>query len=85
MINTTQEENSKLEDILVVENFVDVFPKELPGLPLDRAILFEIELLPRTAPMLKAPYRIAPTKLKELQFQLQELLEKGFIRPSHSP
>ena len=63
---------------------MDVFLEELPGLPPDRAISFEIELLPRTAPISKAPYRMAPAELKELQLQLQELLEKGFICPSHS-
>ena len=64
---------------------MDVFPEELPGLPPDRAISFGIELLPGTAPVSKAPYRMAPAELKELQTQLQELLERGFIRPSHSP
>lgn len=64
---------------------MDVFPEELPGLPPDRAISFEIELLPQTAPVSKAAYRMAPAELKELQTQLQELLERGFIRPSHSP
>ena len=59
---------------------MDVFPKELPGLPPDQVISFEIELLPGTA-----PYRMAPAELKELQLQLQELLKKGFICPSHSP
>ena len=64
---------------------MEVFPEELPGLPAEREILFEIELLPGTAPVSKAPYRMAPAELKELQTQLQELLDKGFIRPSHSP
>ena len=64
---------------------MEVFPEELPGLPPDRAIAFEIELLPGTAPVAKAPYRMAPAELKELQTQLQELLNNGFIHPSHSP
>ena len=57
----------------------------MPGLPSDREIEFEIELLPRIAPISKVPYRMAPTKLKELKQQLQELLDKKFICPSYSP
>ena len=72
----------KLDDIPVVKEFLDVFPENLPWIPLDREIEFSIDLLPRTSPILKAPYRMAPTELKE---QLQELLDKGFIRPSASP
>ena len=72
----------KLDDIPVVKEFLDVFPEDLPWIPLDREIEFSIDLLPRTSPILKAPYRMAPTELKE---QLQELLDKGFIRPSASP
>ena len=72
----------KLDDIPVVKEFLDVFPEDLLGIPIDREIEFSIDLLPRTSPILKAPYRMAPTELKE---QLQELLDKGFIRPSASP
>ena len=72
----------KLDDIPVVKEFLDVFPENLPWIPLDREIEFSIDLLPRTSPISKAPYRMAPTELKE---QLQELLDKGFIRPSASP
>ena len=75
----------KLDDIPVVKEFLDVFPEDLPWIPLDREIEFSIDLLPRTSPILKAPYRMAPTELKELKEQLQELLDKGFIRPSASP
>ncbi|KAL5544958.1 hypothetical protein UlMin_008742 [Ulmus minor] len=73
------------EGIAVVREFTDVFPEELPGLPPDREVSFEIDLIPGSAPVSKAPYRMAPAELKELQVQLQELLDKGFIRPSHSP
>ncbi|KAL5559354.1 hypothetical protein UlMin_035565 [Ulmus minor] len=69
----------------VVQEFVDVFPEDLPGLPPDREIKFSIDLVPGTAPMSKAPYRMAPSELKELKVQLQELMDKGFIRPSFSP
>ena len=69
----------------VVCKFPDVFPEELPGLPPDREIEFEIELLPGTTPISKAPYRMAPAELKELKQWWQELLDKKFIRPSYSP
>ncbi|XP_028060070.1 uncharacterized protein LOC114263683 [Camellia sinensis] len=75
----------KLEDILVVKEFPDVFLVELPGLSLDKEIEFAIELIPGTGPISKAPYRMAPAELKELKEQLQELLDKSFIRPSVSP
>ena len=69
----------KLEDIIVVREFLDVFPKELPRLPPDREVEFSIDILPGTSPISKAPYRMALTKLKELKVQLQELLDKGFF------
>ncbi|TYK03797.1 pol protein [Cucumis melo var. makuwa] len=69
----------------VVKEYPDVFPDELPGLPPPREIDFAIELEPNTAPISRAPYRMAPTELKEMKVQLQELLDKGFIRPSVSP
>ena len=84
-VRDARETELKLEDILVVKEFPDVFPEELPGLPLDREIEFAIELIPGTGPISKAPYRMAPAELKELKEQLQELLDKGFIRPSVSP
>jgi hypothetical protein len=65
--------------------YPDVFPDELPGMPPDRDIEFAIELQPGTAPISKRPYRMPPAKLAELKKQLQELLDKGFIRPSTSP
>ena len=81
----TRKEALKLDDIPVVREFSDVFPKDLLGIPIDREIEFSIDLLLGTSPISKAPYRMALTKLKELKEQLQELLEKGFIRPSASP
>ena len=77
--------NEKLEDIPIVKDFPDVFLEELPGLPPDREIEFSIELFPSTGPISKAPYRMAPVELRELKLQLQDLLDKGFIRPSVSP
>ena len=75
----------KLEDVRVVREFPDVFPDDLPGLPPDREVNFSIDLAPDTSPISKAPYRMAPIELKELKVQLEELLLKGFIRPSVSP
>ncbi|KAL5547192.1 hypothetical protein UlMin_006879 [Ulmus minor] len=85
VVNTTIDAILKPEDVHVVKNFLEVFPEDLPGLPPDREIEFEIELLPGTSPISKAPYRMAPVELKELKEQLQELLDKKFIRPSYSP
>ncbi|RVW57618.1 Transposon Tf2-11 polyprotein [Vitis vinifera] len=77
--------NHCLEDIPIVKEYPDVFPEDLPGLPPEREVEFTIDLVPGTGPMSKAPYRMAPVELKELKVQLQELLDKGFIRPSVSP
>jgi hypothetical protein len=68
-----------------VEEFSDVFPKELPGMPPDRDIEFIIELLPGTTPIAKHPYRMGVDKLEELKKQIKELQDKGFIRPISSP
>ena len=78
------EESGPGETRIVCE-YLDVFPENLPGLPPKREIEFAIDLLPGTEPVSKAPYRMAPTELKELKVQLQELLDMGFIRPSYSP
>ncbi|KAD6453304.1 hypothetical protein E3N88_08009 [Mikania micrantha] len=75
----------KIEDIAVVRDFPEVFPEDLPGLPPKRQVEFQIDLIPGAAPIAKAPYRLAPTEMQELSNQLQELLDKGFIRPSFSP
>jgi hypothetical protein len=72
-------------DIRTVSEFLDVFPEELPGMPLDHEIEFVIELVPGTAPIFKRPYRMTANQLAELKEQLQELLDKGYIRPSASP
>ncbi|GKG01534.1 putative reverse transcriptase domain-containing protein, partial [Tanacetum coccineum] len=65
--------------------FPEVFPDELPGLPPPRQVEFRIDLIPGAAPVARAPYRLAPSEMKELSKQLQELSEKGFIPPSSSP
>jgi hypothetical protein len=72
-------------DVRTVSEFPDVFPKELPSMPPDREIEFVIELVLGTAPIFKRPYRMPANQLAELKEQLQELLDKGYIRPSASP
>ena len=71
-----------LEDIPMIKEFPDVFPEELPGLPPEREVDLTIEVLHGTTLISRAPYHMAPTELKDLKTQLQELLDKGFIRPS---
>ena len=73
-----------LEDIPVIKEFSDVFPDELQGLPPEREVDLSIQVIHRMTPISRAPYRMAPTELKELKTQLQELLDKGFVRPSVS-
>ncbi|GJZ89300.1 putative reverse transcriptase domain-containing protein [Tanacetum coccineum] len=87
---TTKETEDKsgekrLEDVPIVRDFPEVFPEDLPGLPPTRQVEFQIDLMPGAAPVARAPYRLAPSKMKELSEQLQELSNKGFIRPSSSP
>ncbi|WVZ70579.1 hypothetical protein U9M48_019234 [Paspalum notatum var. saurae] len=80
-----QTEAQALAKILVACDYPDVFPEELPRLPPDRDVEFAIKLVPGTTPVSRRPYRMAPDELKELKVQLQEQLDKGFIRPSSSP
>nr|GFA25286.1 putative reverse transcriptase domain-containing protein [Tanacetum cinerariifolium] len=75
----------QLEDVPIVRDFSEVFPEDLPGLPPTRQVEFQIDLIPGAAPVARAPYRLAPSEMKELSDQLQELSDKGFIRPSSSP
>ena len=78
-------ETKTLEEVPVVNEYPDVFPEELPGMPPDRDIEFVIDLVPGTAPIAKRPYRMAASELAELKKQLEELQRIGFIRPSSSP
>ncbi|GJW50654.1 reverse transcriptase domain-containing protein [Tanacetum coccineum] len=78
-------EEKRLEDVPTVRNFPEVFPEDLPGLPPTRQVEFQIDLVPGDAHVTRAPYRLAPMELQELFTQLQELSDKGFIRPSSSP
>ncbi|XP_070002556.1 uncharacterized protein [Nicotiana sylvestris] len=84
-VTDTNAEAHSLESVPVVNEFLDVFPDELPGIHPDREIDFGIDVMPGTQPILIPPYRMAPEKLKELKEQLKDLLEKGFIRSSVSP
>ncbi|KAJ0853329.1 putative nucleotidyltransferase, Ribonuclease H [Helianthus annuus] len=80
-----KKKKAEVKDVPVVREFPQVFPDDLPGLPPSRDIDFRIDLIPGANPVAKAPYRLAPSEMRELSNQLQELLEKGFIRPSTSP
>jgi hypothetical protein len=75
----------EIQDIPVVCEFPDVFPEDLPGLPPERYVEFVIELKHGTTPISRRSYQMLPNELAELKTQLQDLLEKGFIRPSSSP
>jgi hypothetical protein len=79
------EEINPLEVIDVVSEFPDVFLEELPGMPPERKVEFSIELIPGTAPIYKRAYRVSEPELVELKKQIDELSEKGYIRPSTSP
>ncbi|GKB72946.1 putative reverse transcriptase domain-containing protein [Tanacetum coccineum] len=78
-------EEKRLEDVPTVWDFLKVFLEDFPGLPPTPQVEFQIDLFPGAAPVTRAPYRLAPSKLQELSTQLQELSEKGFISPSSSP
>ncbi|GJT10738.1 putative reverse transcriptase domain-containing protein, partial [Tanacetum coccineum] len=78
-------DEKKLDDIRIVRDFPEVFPDDLLGLPHVREVEFRIDLIPGASPVVRSPYRLAPSEMLELSNQLKELQEKGFIRPSHSP
>ncbi|GJY08814.1 putative reverse transcriptase domain-containing protein [Tanacetum coccineum] len=78
-------EGKRIKDVPIVQDFPEVFLEDFPGLPLARPVEFQIDLIPGAAPVARAPYRLAPSEIKELSEQLQELSDKGFIRPSSSP
>jgi hypothetical protein len=84
-VTDAENEAPKIEDIPVMQEFEDVFLNDLPGVPPEREVEFKIDLIPGAKPIAKAPYRLEPSELQELMSQLQELLDKGFIRTSVSP
>jgi hypothetical protein len=84
-IKLNQLEAEQSWDMQVVNEHLDVFPEELPGMPPDHDIKFIIEFLLGTAPIYKSPYRMSTPQLRELKDQIQELERKGYIHPSSSP
>ncbi|GJR57586.1 putative reverse transcriptase domain-containing protein [Tanacetum coccineum] len=78
-------EGKQIKDVPIIRDFPEVFPEDLPGLPPARPVEFQIDLIPGAAPVARAPYRLAPSEMKELSELLQEIFDKGFIRPSSSP
>lgn len=84
-VTDTKPDEKRLEEIPRVREYPEVFPKDLPGLPPIRQIEFQIDLIPGATPIAQAPYRLAPSEMKELSLQLQGLTNRGFIRPSTSP
>nr|GEX70039.1 putative reverse transcriptase domain-containing protein [Tanacetum cinerariifolium] len=77
-------EGKRLEDVPIVRDFLEVFPEDLPGIPSARQVEFQIDMVLGAAPVARVPYRLAPSEMKELAEQLQEMFDKGFIRPSSS-
>ncbi|GKD92831.1 hypothetical protein Tco_1372668, partial [Tanacetum coccineum] len=83
---TEDKSNGKrLEDVPIVQDFPEVFLEDFLGLSPTRQVEFHIDLIPGAEPVVRAPYQLAPSEMKELSDQLQDLFEKGFIRPSSSP
>nr|GEX48945.1 putative reverse transcriptase domain-containing protein [Tanacetum cinerariifolium] len=84
-VTKKEPQEKQIKDVHVIRYFPEVFPDDLLGLPPPRQVEFRIDLAPGAAPVARAPYRLVPSEMKELAKQLQELTEKGFIRPSSSP
>ena len=85
ILEATKNETPRLEDFHLLQELRGVIPDEIPGLPPKRDIDFTIELVPRAAPVSKTPYKMSTPKMQEMKMQLQELLNKKYIRPSVSP
>ena len=85
MVRNVEAKTGAVENVPVICEFPDVFLEELPVLPPEREIEFCIDVIPGTDLISMPPYRRAPAELKELNEQLKELLDQGFIRPSTSP
>jgi hypothetical protein len=82
MLTVTSESDVSHSDITIVSEYLDVFPVDITSLPPEREIEFSIDLIPGAEPVSVAPYRMSPLELKELKSQLEELMQKHFIRPS---
>ncbi|GJS92945.1 putative reverse transcriptase domain-containing protein [Tanacetum coccineum] len=85
VVTEKKSDEKRLEDIPIVREFLEVFLEDLPGLPPVRQVEFQIDLILGATPVARAPYRLAPSEIQELSNQLQELADRGFIRPSTSP
>ena len=85
MASLSIESQAIIEELQVVREFPEVFPDEIPEVPPEREVKFAIDLVPGTRPVSMAPYRMSASELSELKKQLEELLEKKFVRPSVSP
>ncbi|GJT95740.1 putative reverse transcriptase domain-containing protein [Tanacetum coccineum] len=84
-VTKKRSKEKRLEDVPIIHDFLEMFHEDFLGLPPPRQVEFRIDLVPGAAPVARAPYRLAPSEIRELSIQLQELLEKEFIRPSSSP
>ncbi|GKA41624.1 hypothetical protein Tco_0734284, partial [Tanacetum coccineum] len=84
-LRSAKTKEQKQEEIVVVRDYLKVFPDDLSGLPPNREIKFRIDLVPGAIPVAKSPYQLVPSEMEELSGQLKELQDKGFIRPSSSP
>ncbi|GKD20407.1 putative reverse transcriptase domain-containing protein [Tanacetum coccineum] len=82
-VTEKRSKEKRLEDMSVIYDFLEVFPEEFPGLPPPRQVEFRNDLVQGAAPVTRTPYRLAPSEMRELSIQLQELLEKGFIHPNY--
>jgi hypothetical protein len=80
-----EKERLTIEEVPIVQEYPEVFPEDLPGIPQDQQVEFRIDLVPGTNPISKTPYRLAPTEMQELKTQIQDLLDKHFIQPTSSP
>ncbi|GJX82667.1 putative reverse transcriptase domain-containing protein, partial [Tanacetum coccineum] len=85
MKEVDKSEGQQIKDVPIVQEFPEVFPEDFPGLPPARLVEFQIDLIPGATPVARAPYRLAPSEMKEVSEQLQGISNKGFIRPSSSP
>ncbi|GAV82850.1 RVP_2 domain-containing protein [Cephalotus follicularis] len=85
VVDRRKEKGKNIEEVPIVNEFPDVFPVDLVSLPPKRSMEFVIDLLPSTAPISKSPYQMVPAELRQLKLQLQDLVDKGFVRPSVSP
>ena len=84
ILDPTEVKGMRLEDYKVLKEYANVFPYEVPGLPLKREIEFTIDIVPGVAPFCKVPYKMSTPKLIDLKMQLHELLYKKYIRLSVS-